>query len=232
MRVGIIQSNYMPWRGYFDFIDDVDLFIFYDDVQYTHRDWGNRNRIKTDRGLMWLSVPVKHNLDTLILEAEIDYQNRWVDKQTRSLELAYRKAPFFTMYAEELFGILATRFRTISALNIALCKWVMAQLGIRTETRMSSEFNVSGNKYERPMEILRRASATAYLSGPTARPYVDVNKYRDAGVQLEWKSYDYPEYPQLHGQFEPGVTVLDLLFNCGTGARDYLKSTTPNEKAF
>lgn len=229
MKVGMIQSNYIPWRGYFDFIDDVNLFIFYDDVQYTHRDWRNRNKIKTQNGLMWLTVPVTHGKETLIQQAEINYQGRWVEKHIRTLTLAYKKAPFFKPFADDFFDLLRKRFFTISELNVTICKWIMKQLGIKTQIKMSSEFNVQGNKFDRPLEILKQIGATAYLSGPAAKGYTAVEKFKEAGIELEYKSYEYGEYPQLHGKFEPHVSVLDLLFNCGTNSRAYLKSLKENE---
>jgi hypothetical protein len=107
----------------------------------------------------------------------------------------------------------------------------MAQLGIRTRTRLSSEFGIGGDKSERPLRIVRELGATSYLAGPAARAYSDPRKFRAAGITLEFKVYDYPEYPQLHGAFEPSVTVLDLLFNCGPDSRRYLKSLEPAEPA-
>lgn len=228
MRVGMVQSNYIPWRGYFDLIDDCDLFIFYDDVQYTHKDWRNRNRIKTHQGLLWLSVPVIHNRDTLIENALIDYSNRWVNKHIRSIANAYQKAPYFTNYADDLFDILTSRTETISQLNIKLTCWIMSKLDISTLTNMSHEFDISGNKYERPLKILRHLGVTSYLTGPAAKPYIDENAFREFGIDLQYKSYDYQSYPQLHGEFESSVSVIDLLFNCGPDARYYLKSRQPN----
>jgi hypothetical protein len=227
MKVGMIQSNYIPWRGYFDFIDDVDLFLFYDDVQYTHRDWRNRNRIKTRNGPVWLSVPVVHNSETLIQDARIDYQNRWVEKHLRTLRFEYRASAHLANYIDEFSDILQSRPATISGLNVAICRWVMGKLGIRTETRMSSEFCVSGDKFVRPLTILKRIGATSYLSGPSAKPYTDPRAFAEAGVRLEYKTYTYSEYPQLHGPFEPNLTVLDLLFNCGEASRNHLKSLSP-----
>jgi len=227
----MIQSNYIPWRGYFDFIDDCDVFVYYDDVQYTHRDWRNRNRIKTDRGAIWLSVPVLHDQHTLIQDARIDYGTRWLDKHVRALTLAYQRAPHFGGYAGGFFELLRSRPATISELNVRACGWIMAQLGIHTRTRMSGEFGIAGDKAERPLRIAQHLAATCYLAGPAARPYSDAPKFRAAGIALEFKVYQYPEYPQLHGAFEPNVTVLDLLFNCGPDARRYLKSLKPAEPA-
>lgn len=229
MKVGIIQSNFIPWRGYFDFIDDVDLFVFYDDVQYTHRDWRNRNRIKTCDGAEWLSVPVIHDSTTLVENARVDYTGRWVEKHIRTMSFAYAKAPHFAALSEEYFTILRERRTTISELNIALCKWVMQKLAITTRTLKSSEIGIRGDKYQRPLLLLERLGATSYLSGPSARAYTDPDLYRSRGIALEFKRYEYAEYPQLHGPFVPDVSVLDLLFNCGPDSRNYLKSLQPNE---
>lgn len=230
MRIGMIQSNYIPWRGYFDFIDDCDLFVFYDDVQYTHKDWRNRNRIKTNTGPIWLSVPVAHDRHALIQDATIAYDTRWVAKHTRSIALAYQKSPHYTKLAGDFFAILNSRPSTISELNVLACRWIMARLGINTKTMMSCELGVEGDRHTRPLRILKELGATTYLTGPTALAYTDLSAFHQAGIGLEVKTYDYVEYPQLHGPFIGSVTVLDLLFNIGIGdqAYPYLKSTTPN----
>lgn len=232
MRVGVIQSCYIPWRGYFDFIDDVDLFIFYDDVQYTKHDWRNRNKIKTANGLIWLSVPVlcRLNDNIQIQNAKIDYKSNWVKKHIDSIRFSYCKTPYFKTFSEEFFDILNKRHETISSLNINIIKWIAQKLNIKTEMKMSTEFDPVGVKTDRLIDILKKASATSYLSGPAAKNYLDVGKFKNAGIGLEFKGYEYAEYPQLHGPFEPHVSVLDLLFNCGPDSRKYLKSLKSNEK--
>ena len=230
MRVGMIQSNYIPWRGYFDFIDDCDLFVFYDDVQYTHKGWRNRNRIKTAAGPAWLSVPVLHDRGTTIEAARIAYDNRWVEKHVRSLETAYAKAPHFGPLSGGFFDILRSRPETISELNVRACHWAMAELGITTRTMMSREVATGGDRGTRPLRILRELGANAYLTGPTALDYTPVEGFRDAGIALEVKSYDYVDYPQLHGAFLGEVSILDLLFNLGGDARAAWKSTSPNRR--
>lgn len=230
LRVGMIQSNYIPWRGYFDFIDDCDLFVFYDDVQYTHKDWRNRNRIKTAAGDAWLSVPVIHDRRTLVQDAAIAYDGRWVDKHIGSLTQAYSQAPHFARYAPGFFALLRARPATISELNIAAIHWVMAQLDISTRTMCSRELGIAGDRQARPLAMLRALGATHYLTGATALPYTPLEAYRDAGIAVEVKRYDYGPYPQLHGAFSGAVTVLDLLFHLGDGARAALKSATPNDR--
>ena len=230
-RVGIIQSSYLPWRGYFDLIDDVDLFIFLEDVQYSRGTWRNRNRIKTAQGLIWLTVPVHHKADTLIQEVEIDYRRSWVDKHVGSLRQHYGRAPYFGDYCQPIFDLLASRMPTISQLNVALTREIMRMLAITTPTRLSSEFAAAGRKDERVVSLLRAAGASEYLSGPTAKGYIDPRRFEKAGIRLAYKTYDYGDYPQLYGPFEGTVSVVDLLFNCGPQARSHLKSRTPGTPA-
>lgn len=232
MKVGIIQSNYIPWRGYFDFIDDVDLFIFYDDVQYSKHSWRNRNKIKTQNGLIWLTVPVLFSLNegTLIQNAKIDYGSNWVNKHVDSIKFSYGKTPFYNVYSKDFFDILNQKFKTISELNVSINKWMLEKFDINTKIKMSSEFNSVGSKTDKLIDILTKAGATSYLSGPAAKGYLEVEKFENAGIGLEYKVYQYGEYPQRFGKFEPNVSALDLLFNCGDDSKNYLKSLKPNKK--
>lgn len=232
MRVGIIQSNYIPWRGYFDFIDDCDLFIYHDDLQYTKGDWRNRNLIKTPQGLVYLTVPVRyHDVEQRICDTEIDYSQKWIDKHRNLIRTHYAKATHFQRCSEPFFDLLTKQWRTISELNRAVNAWIMAELEITTPVRMSSEFSPQGSKTDRLVGILRQTGADVYLSGPAAKDYLEPEKLTAAGIVLEYKSYEYPEYPQFDPPFMPNVTVLDLLFHCGPEARQYLKSVSPNQRA-
>jgi len=229
MKVGIIQSNYIPWRGYFDFIDSVDLFVFHDDLQYTKNDWRNRNKIKTRTGLSWLTVPVKYNRTAqLISETEIDYTQKWGQKHINMLKENYQKSPYFKDISEPFFEIISKRHNYISELNIEIIKFIMQELSIKTPLKMSCELALTGAKTARVIDILKKNGATTYLSGPAAKNYLDENMFKENHISLEYKSYDYPEYPQLWGSFEGAVSVLDLLFNTGTEARKFLKSKTPD----
>lgn len=233
MKVGIIQSSYLPWRGYFDFIASVDLFVILDDVQFTPRDWRNRNRIKTHRGLQWMTVPVHHHRTgaARICETEIDYSRGWRHDHRQSVALNYARAP----YAADVLALLDAAFdathATISQLNVALLRSLCAYLGIRTPLRLSSEFHAGGVKTERLIALLTVAGATTYLSGPSARAYLDESRFRTAGIGLEYKSYVYPEYRQLWGPFEGAVSVIDLIANCGPGAATLMRSAAGNDVA-
>jgi hypothetical protein len=229
MKVAIIQSNYIPWRGYFDIINDVDLFVFYDDVQYTRRDWRNRNKIKSSSGAEWLTVPVDDSHRTLkIHETKIKYSTNWNKEHIRKLHLSYGKAPYFPIYFDELADLLARPFQTISELNISLCSWLMRKLSIYTQTTISTQFDCHGTRTERLIDLLEKVSATSYLSGPSAKSYLDEDLFRVHKIGLEYKNYYYPSYSQLFGDFIGEVSVLDLLFNKGPQAPDYLKSGLPN----
>lgn len=223
--VAIVQSNYVPWKGYFDLMARVDEFILYDDVQYTRRDWRNRNRLKSPEGVRWLTIPVQvkgrylQRIDeTFVSEPD------WAQRHWETLRSWYGKAPFFKRY-EPLFRhmYLSTRERDLSAINRRFLEGLRDLLNIRTPLSCSSEYATGGHKTERLLGICKAASATSYLSGPAAREYLDEDSFRAAGVQVQWMSYEgYPEYPQLHGPFEHGVSVLDLLLNVGEEAPKYM----------
>lgn len=232
MRIGIIQSSYIPWRGYLDFVDEVDLFIFLDDVQFTPRSWRTRNRIKTPRGAQWLTVPVVNaRRDTLIQHIRIDNSRRWVRQHIGSLVANYSQTPYFKRYSDEFFDLLDSGHTRISEMNVILVRWLMQQLDITTPLIQASELGASGKKTERLLQLIEKAGGDTYLSGPTAKGYIDESLFREAGIRLEYKSYEYPPYPQPWGPFLGEVTVLDLLFNTGPKARRFLKSLAPNEIA-
>ena len=228
MKVGVIQSNYIPWRGYFDLIDDVELFVFYDDVQYTKNDWRNRNRIKTAVGVQWLTVPVLHaHSAQLISETRLEETHPWRRKHLRSIEQSYRTAPHFDSYFPAFAALLQQPYTNLAELNHALIRWLMAQLGITTPIRHSHEYPLVGKRGNRLLDLLGQTGATHYLSGPSANAYLDTAEFGRHGIQVEYKTYDYADYPQLWGNFVGNVTALDLLFNVGSEARRHLKSRTP-----
>jgi len=224
MRVAIIQSNYIPWKGYFDIIRDVDTFVFLDDVQYTVRDWRSRNRIKTKDGLKWLSVPVGADTRRLIHEVAIT-DHRWQAEHWTLIEQSYAKTPFFNQYRELFEEFYRGRVWTnLSEMNQYLTRRVAREcLGLTTRFRDSREFQVEGRKLDRLLDLIVQTGATSYLSGPSARDYIDAQRFAELGIELAYKDYSgYPEYPQLYPPFEHAVSVLDLLFNVGPDAPDFL----------
>lgn len=229
MRVGVIQSSFIPWRGYFDFIASVDVFVFHDDIQYTKGDWRNRNKIKTQRGMEWLTVPVSYkNVAQLICETPIDYSVAWGGKHLRLWRENYQAAPYFDDVMELLSDLDSSKEGSISQLNIKLIRRIAEYLDILTPTMLSSELALEGGKTERLIDLLKKLNATTYLSGPSADTYLDKEAFRRNGIGLEYKSYDYEPYPQLWGPFEGAVTVLDLIANCGPQARNLIRNKSPD----
>lgn len=230
MRISAIQSSFIPWRGYFDFIANVDMFVFYDDVQYSKNGWRNRNKIKTPKGVEWLTVPVVHrSLAQLISETRIRDHATWRKKHHGTWSANYRAAPYFDEVMELLGDLEKPQERTISELNIRLTRRICDYLEIKTPMILSSELSLQGSKSERLIDLLKKLKATSYLSGPSADAYLDKDLFRQNGISLEYKSYDYAPYPQLWGDFIGEVTVLDLIANCGSQAKEYILSRTPNK---
>jgi hypothetical protein len=223
-RVAILQSNYLPWKGYFDLIHDVDLFVFYDDVQYTKNDWRNRNKIKTPNGPMWLTIPTGSNLDRLVCDVRLN-DAQWAQKHWKSLQQCYSSAPHFKRY-EAFFKhvYLGTRWDSLSELNQYLIKTIAQEfLGIETRFADSRDYPTQGRKLDRLMELIAQLDAQIYVSGPSAKSYIDAERFEKAGVKLVYKSYQgYPEYAQRYPPFEHAVSIVDLLFNTGAEAPSYI----------
>jgi len=224
LRVAILQSNYIPWKGYFDMIHDVDLFVFYDDVQYTSRDWRNRNKIKTANGSLWLSVPVGDSRSRLVDEVRIP-ESGWQAQHWQTLKQNYGKCAHFERYREYFESVyLGQTWTSLSELNQSVIRHVSTEfLGCATRFANSRDYRSDGAKQDRLLSLLKGIGATSYLSGPAAKSYIDPERFAEAGIQLEWKDYaGYPDYPQRFPPFEHGVTVLDLLFNVGPDAPAYI----------
>jgi hypothetical protein len=226
--VAIVQSNYIPWKGYFDLINLVDECILFDDMQYTRRDWRNRNRIKTPGGLIWLSIPVKakHRYYQAIKDTEID-DAAWSERHWKTISQAYARAPYFQTYRDTFAALydIVGQETLLSQVNYRFLTEICALLGIQTRLSWSMEYEVVEGKTERLVGLCQQAGATHYLSGPAARDYIDPALFDEAGITLAYMDYTgYPEYAQLTTPFEHGVSILDLLFNMGPDAPRYMKS--------
>jgi len=224
-KVAILQSNYIPWKGYFDIIGSVDEFIFYDEVQYTKNDWRNRNKIKTPTGIQWITIPVfQKNLNQKISETKVS-NHKWNTKNWNTLKANYSQAPFFKTYSpffEEIYNSLETPF--LSEINQAFIKRICKLLNIKTKIRNSKEYELKGDPTEKLIDLCRQTNATHYLSGPAAKNYLKEFLFEEERITLEWMNYQgYPEYSQLYPPFEHSVSIVDLLFNTGALARDFMK---------
>lgn len=225
-KVAILQSNYIPWKGYFDMIAAVDEFIIYDDMQYTKRDWRNRNQIKTPQGLHWLTVPVKvkGKYFQSIRDTEIDGFG-WAELHWKKLEMNYRKAPFYEEVAIWLKPLyFGENYSHITHCNLAFIQAVCEYLSISTVITHSWDYKLVDGKTERLADLCFQAEGTEYISGPAAKDYVDESVFTEKGIKISWFDYlGYQEYPQLWGDFNHGVTILDLLFNCGKKSHRYMR---------
>jgi len=223
-KIAILQSNYIPWKGYFDMIAAVDEFILYDDVQFTKNDWRNRNKIKTQNGVQWLSVPVGQDINRLIREVELKDEH-WQSKHWSTICHSYKRAPYFKEVATKLEPLyLERKYTHLSQLNRGLIEFVCDLLGIKTIISNSWDYALVDGQTERLVDLCKQAGGEEYISGPSARNYLNEALFEDRGIKLAWFDYNgYPEYPQLWGDFTHGVSILDLLFNCGKDAPHYMK---------
>jgi hypothetical protein len=225
VRICIIQSCYIPWKGFFDLIGRCDEYVVLDSAQYVKRHWHNRNRIKTANGIEWLTIPVitKGRFEQPIDQVEIE--KPWADKHWRALELAYNRAPFFEQLAPTVKSWYerAEKEMRLTDVNAIFLHSIVGLLGLRTRIIRDTAYPAEGSKTARLLNIARTAGATHYLSGPSARNYFDEAIFKAAGIRTEWISYEgYPEYKQLHCGFDHAVTAIDLLFNTGPEARRYI----------
>ncbi len=225
-KVAISQSNYIPWRGYFDLISSVDEFVIFDEVQYTRRDWRNRNKIKTKDGSQWLTVPVKVKGKYLqkIGDTEIE-NNLWQDKHWKTIKNNYYKTPYFFELENELKKIYyREKFLYLSKLNRRLIDLFCNYLGIKTKIRDSYEFNLKNGKTEKLVNICLDLKADEYISGPAAKNYIDDSVFNKNNIKLTYADYsDYPKYEQQFGEFIDKLSILDLVFNCGKASYKYMK---------
>ncbi|HRK53710.1 MAG TPA: WbqC family protein [Cyclobacteriaceae bacterium] len=226
-KILISQSNYIPWKGYFEMISKVDEFIIYDDVQYTKNDWRNRNKIKTPNGVNWITIPVRHRLSQNIKDIKIS-DPKWNLKHWKSLQTNYSKAKHFNELKsifEPLYFLRNESF--LSEINYAFIKAINAYLGIRTTITRSSDYELKGDRSERLLYLCKQAKASTYLTGPSASNYLDETLFQQEQINIEWMNYtNYIEYPQLFPPFDHGVTILDLIFNTGMDSIKYFIQTT------
>ncbi len=219
-RLVVLQPGYLPWIGYFDQLQKADVFVHYDDVQYDKHGWRNRNRIRGANGTLWLTVPVIHSgrFGQPICEVKIDDRQPWRKKHLSSIAQAYARAPFLTAIFAPLRDIIEQSWSRLVDLDLAIIQWIAREFGIATPCYRSSELGIDGDRNERLLNLCSHFKATSYLSGSSARDYLEVDKFAAAGIAVEWHNYAHPIYPQLHGDFMPGLSIVDLIMNVGSRA--------------
>jgi hypothetical protein len=225
--VAIIQSNYIPWKGYFDIIGLADVFVVYDEVQYTKNDWRNRNLIKTSTGSTWLTIPVvQRELNQRISETKVASGN-WKRKHWSAIQHSYSKAKCYAEYGPKIQALYqSATMEHLSEINYHFILGINSLLGIQTPIVRSSELALQGDRNQKLMQAVRELGGTHYLSGQAAAAYLDEQAFSKQGIKIEWMDYsNYPEYGQLHGTFTHQVSILDLLLNEGSASKNYMKCT-------
>jgi hypothetical protein len=213
--VVIHQPDFLPWLGFFDRWRRSDLYIVLDDVQFLRRGWHHRDKIKTAAGVQWLTVPVmkKGKYLQLIREVEIDYSTDWRSKHLRTIEVNYKRACAFDYFIEKIKGIYNKKPRFLVELNLLLLQLMAEELGIDVPFVLASDYHVNSSSTRRLVELMKAVEGTHYLSGTGARNYLDESLFEQEGILLNWQQFNHPVYPQLHGDFVPGLSVLDFAMN-------------------
>jgi hypothetical protein len=227
-KVAVIQSNYIPWKGYFDIINEVDEFIIFDEAQYTKNDWRNRNKIITPNGLRWITIPVRINFLKQKINETMISDPKWYINHLNLLEINYNGSKYF----EAIFGLISSIYSKnlspyLSEINyeiiIAICKLLNIQTKISFST--DYQFEKSNNRNLHLINLLKCSNATEYITGPSARSYMNIDYFISADIRVTFKKYGpYPVYKQLHGNFNDAVSIVDLLFNTGiNNAINYIR---------
>jgi hypothetical protein len=228
LKIAINQPTYLPWMGYFDLADQVDLFVILDNVQFVKQSWQQRNRIRGGSGLQWLTVPVvfRGRLGQLIKDVEIR-DTEFASDHIRAIELAYRRAPFFSEYFPSLReGLEQLRKGSLLNLNAGLIGWALKILKIRTPLVFASSLGVDGKRTELLAKICEAVGATEYLSPMGSAEYLlsEQDVLRRRRINIWFQNYQHPQYRQVFMPFEPFASVIDLIFNCGEKAIEIMRS--------
>ena len=226
------QPVYLPWLGLFHKIAISDAFCYFDDVQYLVKDWNNRNKIKTSSGDMWLTVPVltKGYREKPIRSIEINNSIDWRKKHWQSIYLNYKKTPYFKNYADSFEHVYKSEWNYLADLNEHMLKWFLRELGIEVKYYKASELNFEGYKSALVLDMCKKLGADIYIFGALGKDYAEEERFNKEGVDVYFQGYKHPIYPQLHGDFLPYMSIIDLLFNCGDKSLEILMDGNINKE--
>jgi len=231
--IGILQPSYLPWIGYFDYIDQCDTFVFLDTVQYDKHGWRNRNKIKTKDGWQWLTVPIKNNFGQLIKDVEIDDDKQWKNKHVGAIKQNYSKSKFYDRIILE-FKKWYTDYEWIMLQDLVVGQiiWICLVLGMDKVKQFSRSYEMVLNhsiddvdRNVRLLKICQYHKADRYLATSASKNYLDVGLFEKNGIRVDFQDYIHPVYPQLHGDFISHLSIIDLLFNCGPESLNIIRST-------
>lgn len=237
--VGALQSGYLPWLGFFDQVYHSDIFILYDDLQFVRKSWRNRNRIKGPEGPLWLTVPVRHRYGQRICDVRIDNSRDWRRTHCKAIEHCYRRARYFSRYAESLLALYKEPWELLTDLNLRIIRFLLGAFGIEARIVVSSELGLEEGFWEtgpkdgiatrRIIHFMNRMGARRFLEGQAGEQYLDPELLAEAGITIRFQHYAHEPYPQLFGDFMPFLSAVDLLFNCGPRSLDVLVNPSPFE---
>ena len=218
MRIAIMQPGYLPWLGFFELMHHCELFVIFDDVQYTKKDWRSRNRIRTKDGWMWLSVPVqtKNRQFQGIHEAVIDHSSNWRHKHIKAIEVNYGRAPHFQEFFPVLKEIIGFKWERLVDLDLELIQWLAGTFGIQREIVRSSQLRVSGGREDRIMAVCEALGARELYDTKASAAFLDRISFERRGIRLEFQDYLHPVYQQVYDPFHSHLSAIDLLFNHGS----------------
>jgi hypothetical protein len=222
--VSVHQPHYLPWTGYFDKIDTADAFVLLDTVQFEKNGWQNRNRIRTRDGWMWLTVPVVHRFGATIAETLIDARIPWARKHRAALAASYGKAPFSRGYSERLDGFYCGEWERLCPLAWEMLAFFLSALGIGTRVHRASDLGeLPAEPNARLVSIVKRLGGDTYLAGSGCGDYFRKEPFEEAGIRVVFQDYKPAEYPQMHGEFIPGLAAIDLMVNCGKDSLEIIR---------
>lgn len=223
MKVAVLQPTYLPWVGVMALINSVDTYVFYDDVQFEAQSWQQRNRIKTANGTIWLTVPVVRNFGQKINEVLINRSTKWNKKHWESIKQSYAKAPYFDKYAWFWDDFYQAHFYYLADMTMYITKRMVEGFELKLPRIVkSSDYKLEGAKTDRLICLLKQLGATEYISGVAAKAYIEEDKFKEEGIKLEWFDYKPKVYSQIHGNFVPYLSAIDLLFNEGENSVAYI----------
>ena len=211
----IRQPGYLPYIGFFKKIESSDIFVYLDDTKYVKNGWDNRNKIKTDTGSMWLTVPIIRKSKDNLEEVLIENSEEWKKKHLRSIQIYYNKTPYFEKYWDSIQKIFDKNWKKLIDLNLALIEYFNNELKIETKTMKSSEMKINSTGSKKLLEICQKLNADTYLSGLSGHDYLDEKIFLDQGIKVIYENFEHPIYNQLGPDFLPNMSIIDLLFNEG-----------------
>lgn len=218
MKVSIHQPNYLPWLAFFDKIKKVDIFVLLDDVQYEKNGFQNRNKIKVPGGWIYLTIPIpRSEYFKKISDVRLPVSDQWQKDHWKSIQMAYSRSSYFNKYKDFFDGIYRTRYQFLTEINIKIIQYLSDVLKFRTKILRESDLDIDPKlkSTDRLIQILKTVGASYYLSGPSGKKYLDLDKFKRENIEIEFQDYNHPIYHQLFGNFIPGLSVIDLLFNEG-----------------